>query len=349
MKYKYRHREIYKGVQIDIKANTTKELAAKITTKRKQIDLAALDEDTKLSVFGKKYLETYKANTVGSKTYDDLVRIFNKHILPGVGDKKVSTIKAIEYQEMLNNKCRYSKDYVSKIYDLTRQIVRHAYKNRLIPYDYSLDLTKPSGEPTKAGRSLSEYEQNILLKVIKGHRLEMLVLMMLNCGLRTQEARNLLWKDVDLKKEIIKVHGTKTSNAERVVPIPRALLPVLREHKAGPFEHVCMSDKQQVERAWRSVKRAMNIEMGCRVYRNKLVPPYPLQEPCRLYDLRHTYCTNLEKQHVPISIASRLMGHANISITAKIYTHDNDVSLDIARALINGDGKGDGKQNTGTA
>lgn len=80
----------------------------------------------------------------------------------------------------------------------------------------------------------------------------------------------------------------------------------------------------------------MNIEMGCRTYRNKLLPPYPLQEPCRLYDLRHTYCTNLEAHGVPISIASRLMGHSDISITAQIYTHENDKSIEIARALING-------------
>ncbi|MGN0693681.1 MAG: tyrosine-type recombinase/integrase [Lentihominibacter sp.] len=126
------------------------------------------------------------------------------------------------------------------------------------------------------------------------------------------------------------------ANADRVVPVPLHFAAVLKEKRREPFEHVCLADKQQAERSWRYIKRLMNIEMGCKVYRNKLVPPYPLQEPCRLYDLRHTYCTNLEKQGVPISIASRLMGHANISITAKIYTHENDVSLEIARKLIDG-------------
>ena len=83
----------------------------------------------------------------------------------------------------------------------------------------------------------------------------------------------------------------------------------------------------------------MNIELGCRMYRNKLMEPYPVQEPLRLYDLRHTYCTNLEKQGVPISIASRLMGHANIQITSAIYTHDSEESLEKARELINGNNK----------
>ena len=282
-----------------------------------------------------KYLETYKENTLTESSYKDLVIIFNKHIVPGIGDKKVSKIKAIEYQEMLN-RLVYSKDYISKIYNLTRQIVRHAYKNGLIPRDYSIELTKPKGIPTKAGRSLSEYEQHILLKVIKGHRIELLVMIMLYCGLRTKEARELLWRDVDFDNRLLHVHGTKTSNADRIVPIPQHMIPILEENKGNGFEHVCLSNKQQAERSWRYIKRLMNIEMGCKVYRNQLIPPFPLQEPCRLYDLRHTYCTNLEKQGVPISIASRLMGHANISVTAKIYTHENDVALEIARKLIDG-------------
>lgn len=341
-KYKYRHREVYKDTNIDIKANTTKELSEKITRKRKAIDRAILDTDTKLSVFGMRYLETYKKNTIQEKSYKDLLTIFNRHILPGVGDKKMSKIKAIEFQQMLNG-LNFSVDHTSKIYNLTRQIVRHAYKNGLTPYDYSLDLIKPKGIPTKSGRSLTEYEQTVLLKVIEGHRIELLVMVMLYCGLRTHEARELLWKDTDLKNEVIYIHGTKTANAERVVPIPQHFVPMLKKHKGSAFDHVCLSDKQQAERSWRYIKRLMNIEMGCRVYRNKLVPPYPLQEPCRLYDLRHTYCTNLEKQGVPISIASRLMGHANISITAQIYTHENDISLDIARELINRSGKQGGK------
>ena len=54
----------------------------------------------------------------------------------------------------------------------------------------------------------------------------------------------------------------------------------------------------------------------------------------RLYDIRHTYCTNLEKAGVPINIASRLMGHSDISITSKIYTHASDQAIEIARACI---------------
>ena len=83
----------------------------------------------------------------------------------------------------------------------------------------------------------------------------------------------------------------------------------------------------------------MNIDMGCEMFRNKLIPPYKVQEDLRLYDLRHTYCTNLELQGVPISIASRLMGHSNIGITANMYTHETSEAVAIAEELIDGCGK----------
>ena len=85
---------------------------------------------------------------------------------------------------------------------------------------------------------------------------------------------------------------------------------------------------------WDNIRRLMNIGMGCKVYRNELVPPFPLANDFVLYNLRHTYCTDLEKAGVPINIASRLMGHSDISLTAKIYTHASAESIEIARSLI---------------
>ena len=36
------------------------------------------------------------------------------------------------------------------------------------------------------------------------------------------------------------------------------------------------------------LKRQMNIAMGCRTYRNALIPPYPLKDSFVPYELRHT-------------------------------------------------------------
>ena len=46
------------------------------------------------------------------------------------------------------------------------------------------------------------------------------------------------------------------------------------------------------------------------------------------YDLRHTYCTDLARAGVDIRTAQKLMGHANISVTA-----DNRLSLTVISFL----------------
>ena len=65
----------------------------------------------------------------------------------------------------------------------------------------------------------------------------------------------------------------------------------------------------------------MNIELGCKTYRNALVPPYPLANDICSYNLRHTYCTNLQRRGVDIRTAQKLMGHSDIRMTANIYSH----------------------------
>lgn len=143
------------------------------------------------------------------------------------------------------------------------------------------------------------------------------------------------------KKRSGEIGPPKSAAGNRLVPIPKPFLRLLLEHKGRPFSPVCTTESggpyydKAIRRMWDSVRRYMNVAMGCRVYRNQLVPPFPLADDFVMYNLRHTYCTDLEKAGVPINIASRLMGHSNISITSKIYTHASAETLQMASELIN--------------
>ena len=78
-----------------------------------------------------------------------------------------------------------------------------------------------------------------------------------------------------------------------------------------------------VDRRWADIRQHMHE-----------LDPSIDQSEIELYMLRHTYCTNLEKAGVPINIAKALMGHSSIQMTAKIYTHFDDQTLEIARSMI---------------
>ena len=85
---------------------------------------------------------------------------------------------------------------------------------------------------------------------------------------------------------------------------------------------------------WEVFKRKINIAMGCAVYRNKLIPPYPLADDIVQYCLRHTYCTNLAKKGIDIRTAQKLMGHTDIRMTANIYTHIDMSDLEKAARIL---------------
>lgn len=350
-KYKYRHQEIYKDVRIDIKASSTKELLEKVTKKKKQIDMQLIDHDTKLGAFMTIYLTAYKKSRVSPDTYAYLEILGNK-IVAGIGDIKVSKIKPLQVQDFLNSLSCYSDGYIEKIYQLTCQAFLHAYRNGLTPIDFSLLLEPPKGRPSQTGRSLTDLERRLLLQVLPGHRGEIFCKLMLYTGIRPGEAMALQWKDIDFQKAELTVNKAfkrsgyigypKTDAGIRTIPIPAHLLPLLREHYTGPMQRVCVSadGKPYTEggrRAmWKSVKRQMNIAAGCTVKNNKVLPPLRIDPKFDMYFLRHTYCTDLERAGVPINVARRLMGHASIDVTAQIYTHYNEESMERARCLING-------------
>lgn len=331
--YNHRYREVYKGIKIDIKARSNKELVAKVEKKKGQIDRQSIDGNMRLRDFCQLYLETYKKNNVSASWYRDLNRIAGK-LVDGVGNKPVGRIRPIEIQRFLNSCSHLSDSSIKKIYDFTNQICKELMLNGST--DYIFNLNVPSGKKTVPGRSLTVKEQDALLKAIVGHRGELFVLIMYYCGLRPSEVAALIWKDIDLKRNILTVNkavkkdgtvgGTKSAAGVREVPIPINLSTILIDHRKSPFSLVCEQangyhTKSSLRKMWASIRRAVSLELG-----------YDFDY--RLYDVRHTYCTNLERAGVPINIASRLMGHSDISVTSKIYTHASDEAIEIARKCI---------------
>lgn len=349
--YKYRHTEVYHGVRIDIKAHTPGDLADKLTRKRTQIDRQTISPETPLLKFGQTYLETYKKNKVSLSWYHDLQAIFSNKIVPGIGNRAMGSIRPIDVQSFLNTLTGLSDSYIKKIYDLTRQIFQAAFKNGLTPYDYSEDFVRPVGQGGETGRAMTDAETAAFLKVIRDTPDELFLRIIYQCGLRPGEVCALEWRDIDLdagtvtvsraQKKDGSIGDPKSAAGFRTVPIPADLLEFMRPLHGDPFQLVCPKQrggrhtKSSMRKMWDRTTDGMAVELDQAVEKNGKVFK-AVQDPLRMYDLRHTYCTNLEKAGVPINIACRLMGHSDISVTSKIYTHASDTALEIARKLIDG-------------
>ncbi|MDD7347331.1 MAG: tyrosine-type recombinase/integrase, partial [Clostridiales bacterium] len=124
----------------------------------------------------------------------------------------------------------------------------------------------------------------------------------------------------------LKIRGTKTANAVRTVPIPlklQGLLPDECKYTLSHTKNGRMLNAGEFNLMWKHFKREMNILMGAKTYRNKLLQDL-VADDLIPYCLRHTFCTDLQKAGIDLRTAQYLMGHADIKMTANIYTHVDD-------------------------
>jgi len=139
-----------------------------------------------------------------------------------------------------------------------------------------------------------------------------------------------------------KIKSPKTASGYRKAPIPDILINDLKQLNCiGPIFTQPTTGKQHTGESmrcmWESFKRAMNIEMGAKVYRNQIKKEdEKVAADLTPYCLRHTYGTDLQNAGVPINVAKYLMGHSDIAVTANIYTHHTEeASLQALESMNN--------------
>lgn len=312
---------------------------------KKRLRIKELEDNTVISsgdmlfrVWKTRCIEMYKSAGEDSMKRDD--SIIRNHILPVLGDMPLKKIRSIDCQCVLKNMGdkELAKSTIHQAFLLMNFIFEKAQFNDLIIKNPCTGVVEPNGKKEKR-RALTTEEEEIFLRVADRHRFRVFA-MMYYCGCRPEEARKALGSDILNMGTYYALHvrGTKSENADRYVPIPAELWKLIKDTpKDAPIATNNAGkrhDDNSWKRAWKGLRRAMNIEMGCKVYRNALVPPYPLAEDLVPYCFRHTYCTNLQKQGVDIRAAQYLMGHSDIKLTANIYTHSGVHNAEEAAKIL---------------
>lgn len=334
--YKYRETFRFDGKRYAVYANSKRELIEKRTNKLRDLEegKVTICSSMPLSKWTEEVLRVYKFD-VNEKSLDATRYRLNKHLLSRIGNMPLKSIKPTHLQEILNSSSGMSFSHVTKLYQEIQFIFEKAVDNGLLNSSPAAKLVKPK-YVKGTRRSLNDYEEHHFLAVCSADPRFRVFELMYYCGCRPAEAINAIGKDLDLSTGSPRLHirGTKTENADRYVPVPLSFYEKIKD--TPPFTPIAPNSANRThsessyDRAYYYLRRSMNISMGCKVYRNALLPPYPLAEDFVPYCLRHTYCTNLAKAGVDIRTAQKLMGHSNIQMTANIYTHVDDSQIQIA-------------------
>ena len=296
------------------------------------------------------YKDSKGLTTKSLAMYDEKYR---GYIKPRVGHLKLRDVRDVHLQRILNDQAGMSASHVKKLRMVMQEMFKRARQSRLIVYDPAELLELPS-VTQGVRRSITEDERTAILEVAEFHPTGLWVLTLLYTGMRPGETAALTWADVDFKNNEIHVHtakesgsvavkGPKTAAGVRDIPIHSALLPRLLKAKGEPFSPVFQKkdgtrmDDATLHRRWRAFVRELDIHMGAKVYRNKIIKSVVAQD-LTPYCLRHTFCTDLQRAGVALNVAKELMGHSDVSVTANIYTHKDKDVLHAGIALLEGGG-----------
>lgn len=337
MNYEYiRKTFTHNGRRYTVRGKTETEAIRKMIERQMELERGdpLVNETTPVSKWYLTAFDTYKPN-VSARCLRDMKRRFKNHALPYIGKMAVADVKPIQCQQILNSVSGCSRSMITKLAQELFFVFDIARKNKMISENPAADLVRPRGNAGKR-RALTAEEREHLLKVLPKDKRFIFFELMLYCGCRPNEAAIATYEDVTEIDGIpfLHIRGTKTANSDRFVPIPEEIYPKL---VSGTFSGLIapnsagnMHTESSYRRMVESLKREMNLSMGCLVYRNELIEPLPLAPDFVPYLLRHTYCTDLKKKGVDVRIAKNLMGHADIKTTANIYDHDDGETLILA-------------------
>lgn len=352
--YKYKRATFYfEGKQYEATGKTMREAIAKAERKKIALENEALLSGSNMITkqWAKEWLETYKAPSVGEGQYKNYLTYINGVIIPAIGNKKLKDVSNFDLQDILNKRSGKSKSDISKLRNIIKAIFKQARISRLIVYDPSEHLILPSAEDG-THRSITKEERKAILLMAETHYAGLWIKTMLYCGLRPGETRALNWGHVDFNKRLIhvkaamkattkKIGKPKSDSGIRDVPIPDKLYSDLKRVQGKLDEPVFMQPttgrrhtKSSMQCLWGNFKRELDISLGAKLYRNRIIES-KIAPDLVPYCLRHTYGTDLQDADVPLNVAKYLMGHADIAMTANIYTHTSEKAIISAARKIN--------------
>lgn len=161
-------------------------------------------------------------------------------------------------------------------------------------------------------------------------------------GARTGEILGLTWGDINPDKDEINILRTKHANGDIGTPKTKTskrtidMLPIVKN------ELMCVYKGQKMDKFIFKTKRSTLINNFKKLCKRLNLPQH------RLYDTRHTFASiMLSKGEEPMWVGVKMLGHKDLNMTFKIYTHYIPQSIsNRARFLDNFDIESNTKSNT---
>ncbi len=349
---------------------TIKEVDEQVAAFKREQAESAVDEqpeavpDMTFAQMGELWLAEYKraVSLTGRKRY---AVVLKTHLNPTIGNVLLRDLKPLHIKKIINGLAEkgYAEKTIMEIKQTAVQVLDAAVENDYLHRNVFAKAKVPkTGKTTR--RPIREQEKKLILEHYAGHRMGVpALLLLLYTGLRKGELVALEWSDIDLDAALLSVNKSAWFNNNRVavkipktdagfrdIPIPALILPIVREAKEkATSEFVCpaATGKRMTHTAynaaWESYLGYLNLKAGGR-RGSRSRPPLIVIEEFTAHQLRHTYSTMLYDAGVDPKSAQKFLGHADLQVTLKIYTHLSEEkergAVDALNRFLGGDAGG---------
>ncbi len=271
-------------------------------------------------------------------TYYCYWSMVKNHIGPGLGSIRLQALMPHQIQQYYTRMLReggLSPNSVHKHHILLHTALKLAYQQGVISAN-PVDRVEPPKERPARRLYYNPTQLKALFRAAEGTHLELIVKLAGYLGLRRSEICGLRWEHVDLERGLVSVRLARTTAGYRVVEKEPKTDSSARVLGIGGLEDLTAllreTRRRQEERArqggdycdsgfvvtygdgrpWHP--NQVTREFGAFIRREGL-------PPITVHGLRHTFASVANSARVPMLDIGKALGHKDVSITGRIYTH----------------------------
>lgn len=282
------------------------------------------------------WLNNYVKISAKHRTIERYSEIINKHLIPSIGEMEMKELTPMILQKYVSkllecgNKrtgAGLSSSAVNSIITVIQNSLHTAFNLRYIE-DIVGDKLKRPKAVEKQIECFSVVEQKKIEQAVRETSKPYMigVLICLYTGLRIGELLALEWGDIDFSNGTLMVDKTchygknregkfvrivdtpKTETSIRLIPLPKQIVPLLKEHKKIPAKLVISKNGEGIsnrtyQRNFELLLKSLNIK-----HRG-------------FHSLRHTFATRALECGIDVKTLSELLGHKSPAVTLKKYAH----------------------------
>ena len=282
------------------------------------------------------WLENYVKPSSKIRTYERYYQICTLHIIPTLGHCNLGEITVMDLQKLItklltngNHKTGkgLSANFVNTVISVIQNSLKTAHLIGLTPEYIANKIKRPKTAQKQVDCFTVSEQKKIEQYVLHSPKDKLFgVVLCLYTGLRIGELLALNWKDIDFGKGLLFVSKTchdgnggcnhiriidspKTVHSRRVIPLPKQILPYLKNlKKRSNCDYIIADgDKPVFVRSYQRTFELLLKKLGI-AHKG-------------FHSLRHTFATRALECGMDVKTLSELLGHKNATVTLNRYAH----------------------------